>query len=278
MAPDAFVVEAHMSNFGDILAQGGWAAVLYLPTALMLGALHALEPGHSKGLMASFIIATRGTPMQAALLGLSAAISHSLVVWVVALVGLYFGDKLIAERVEPYLLLFSGVLVIVIALWLFVRRRDAAQAGHTHTHDSDHNHDHGAAPHSHDGGSDDAHDAAHRAEIDARFQGQRATTRDILAFGFTAGLVPCPAAITVLILCLGAGEKVLGITMVAAFSVGLALTLATVGVVTAWAAGKADTRWDLWSRVGRHAPTLSLLLMTAVGLVAVLQGLRTLPA
>ena len=47
----------------------------------LLGALHGLEPGHSKTMMAAFIIAIRGTVRQAVLLGVSAAISHSAMVW-----------------------------------------------------------------------------------------------------------------------------------------------------------------------------------------------------
>jgi len=71
-------VYACVHSFQDYLAHGhGW---LFLPAAVLLGALHGLEPGHSKTMMASFIISIRGTVAQAALLGLSAAFSHTLVI------------------------------------------------------------------------------------------------------------------------------------------------------------------------------------------------------
>jgi len=54
----------------DIFQHGTTTAWLYLPTAVLLGALHGLEPGHSKTMMAAFIIAVRGTVAQAVLLGL----------------------------------------------------------------------------------------------------------------------------------------------------------------------------------------------------------------
>jgi len=59
-------------------------------------------------MMAAFIVAIRGTVPQAVLLGLSAAISHSLIIWVLAAGALQFGGKWDAERVEPFLQLGSA--------------------------------------------------------------------------------------------------------------------------------------------------------------------------
>ena len=72
------------------------------PSAVILGALHGLEPGHSKTMMAAFIIAVRGTLFQAVLLGLAATISHTAIVWTIGLAGLYFGFELYSEKTEPY--------------------------------------------------------------------------------------------------------------------------------------------------------------------------------
>src|ERR1700753_395026 len=99
-----------MQSLPDLLQQGSSSSWLFVPTAVMLGALHGLEPGHSKTVMAAFIVAIRGTVTQAVLLGLSAAISHSAVVWAVALGGQYFGRDLQAEAIEPYLQLASAVI------------------------------------------------------------------------------------------------------------------------------------------------------------------------
>ncbi len=59
-----------MTEFSTLLQQGN--AWLFVPSAILLGALHGLEPGHSKTMMAAFIVAIRGTLTQAVLLGLSA--------------------------------------------------------------------------------------------------------------------------------------------------------------------------------------------------------------
>src|SRR5204863_7419262 len=108
-----------MSNFTEYLNSGHvW---LYVPVAILLGALHGLEPGHSKTMMAAFIIAVRGTVGQAVLLGLSAAISHSLLIWVLAAVALKYGSHWNAETTEPYFQIVSAVLVAGLALWMLYR-------------------------------------------------------------------------------------------------------------------------------------------------------------
>ena len=98
------------TSFADYIAGGH--AWLYVPAAIMLGALHGLEPGHSKTMMAAFIIAIRGTIAQAVLLGLSAAISHSLLIWLLAALALHYGGQWNAEIVEPWLQLVSAVLIL----------------------------------------------------------------------------------------------------------------------------------------------------------------------
>jgi nickel/cobalt transporter (NicO) family protein len=47
-----------MSPFSEHLAQGN--AWLFIPAAVVLGALHGLEPRHIKTMMAAFIVAIRG--------------------------------------------------------------------------------------------------------------------------------------------------------------------------------------------------------------------------
>src|ERR1700676_5088433 len=107
-----------LTDFSQALAQGTAHAWLFIPTAVLLGALHGLEPGHSKTMMAAFIIAVRGTLTQAVLLGLAAAFSHSLVIWALAAAALHYGAQWNAESTEPYFQLGSAALIIGLALWM----------------------------------------------------------------------------------------------------------------------------------------------------------------
>ncbi len=123
-------------DFNTLLQQGTAHAWLYFPVAILLGALHGLEPGHSKTMMAAFIIAVRGTITQAALLGLAAAISHSLVIWALAALALTLGSQWNVETAEPYFQMGTGVIVIGMAIWTLWRIRKSS-SGHYHHHHDD---------------------------------------------------------------------------------------------------------------------------------------------
>ncbi len=372
-----------MSSFAELLQQGATQAWLYVPTAILLGALHGLEPGHSKTMMAAFIVAIRGSVRQAILLGLAATASHTAVVWLIAIGGMYLGQNLDAETTEPYFQLASAILIVVIALWMLWRTWRGEQMwrfeqGDDHHHAHDHGHDHeetrridtghgrielsifeeGVAPrwrlhtlsghtssaadvwlqttredgsvgrfafaerdgylesvdeipephafsvrlslghdsHTHDydldfhehehdhqhaeleglelslEGYQDAHERAHANDIRRRFASRNVSTGQIILFGLTGGLIPCPAAITVLLLCLQVKEVALGAVLVLCFSVGLALTLVSVGVAAAVGARQASNRWPWLGVVARRAPYLSGLLIIGVGIYVGLHG------
>ncbi len=344
-----------MTPFSELLSQGTAQAWFFIPSAILLGALHGLEPGHSKTVMAAFIIAIRGTVLQAILLGLAATISHTAIVWAIALLGLYFGAQWSTQTSEPYLQIVSAILMIGIALWMLrqlmhshqghhhhhdetrqidtghgilnleifedgvpprwrvcmdgsaplqagsitletlrpdgTRQAFAFQArdtylesveaipephafeahvtliinGHTHTHDvtfTEHAHSHGE---NHDG-TMDAHEQAHAQDIQKKFSSGTATTSQIILFGLTGGLIPCPASITILLLCLQLKQIALGATLVLCFSFGLALTMVGVGVVAALGVRHASSHWSGFDAFARRAPYVSSLLIIGVGL------------
>lgn len=374
-----------MTDFSTLLQQGASNAWLFIPSAMLLGALHGLEPGHSKTMMAAFIVAIRGTVSQAVLLGISATISHTAVVWLVALLGMYFGQKWSAENTEPYLQTASAVLIIAVALWMMWRtwreqkaqQQDADHTHHGHHHDetrridtghgvvqleifetgmppkfrltslpgasswppaavtvtttrpggneqtftfvqqqgflqsvedipephefsarltlghgghahtyqveykeAEHGHSH---DHAHSEGLDvsspgfqDAHERAHAEQIRERFSSREVTTGQIITFGLTGGLIPCPAAITVLLLCLQLKEITLGAALVLCFSIGLALTLVLSGAVAAIGVRHVSKKWSGFGELARRAPYISGALILLVGLYVGYHGITAL--
>jgi len=265
-----------MTDFSSLLQQGASNAWLFIPSAILLGALHGLEPGHSKTMMAAFIVAVRGTKTQAVLLGLSTTVSHTAVVWVVALGGMYFGRNWTAESSEPYLQVASAVLIIGVALWMLWRAWRDQQAAKAHAHRHDHGHDH---DHHHEGEDEyqDAHARMHAEDIRQRFTNREVTTGQIVMFGLTGGLLPCPASITVLLLCLQLKEFTLGAGLVLCFSVGLALTLVFSGVAAAWGVKHAAARWSGFGALAAKAPYISSAVILLVGLYVGYEGLSALP-
>ena len=134
-------------NLSELIARGEANPVLLLVMAIALGALHGLEPGHSKTMIAAYVIAIRGTVGQAVLLGLSAAFSHVVIVWILALLGLHYGDDLIGERMEPWFIMASGAIILLLSVWMLwqswhARKEKSASRGLPHGEDADHSHPH----------------------------------------------------------------------------------------------------------------------------------------
>ncbi|MBV8604879.1 MAG: nickel/cobalt efflux transporter RcnA [Pelomonas sp.] len=302
-----------MNDFAALLNQGQpW---LFVPTAVALGALHGLEPGHSKTMMAAFIVAVRGTVRQAVLLGLAATLSHTAVVWAIALAGLWFGRQWQGEAFEGWFQLASGLMILGIAAWMAWRVLNHRSAcghdhgaegghhGHAHAPGQPHGHDHHdrdahrreaghACTHDHGHGHGQAHGDAHghahahdepSAQAEAltlrhRYPLHHASTRQIVVFGLTGGLLPCPASISVLLVCLQLKKLALGVALVLCFSVGLAATLVAAGVVAALGARHASRRmgrfdFNAWLE---KAPLISAALIGAVGVYVTLQAWRAL--
>jgi nickel/cobalt transporter (NicO) family protein len=409
-----------MTGFVTLLQQGNsW---LFVPSAVLLGALHGLEPGHSKTMMAAFIVAIRGTLTQAVLLGLSATASHTAIVWAIALGGLYFGRRWNTETTEPYFQVVSAAMIIAVAVWMLWRtwrhRAFVLPEGHAHLHPHDHVHGHGhapdhthghahghehghghggphgprpadepghahdevhridtghgvvrlqifedgvpprfrvhsasgiswptdevhleteradgrrqsftfrrhggylesveeipephefvarlrlgEAPHSHDydvefveaphrhaiaayasldltaPGYQDPHELAHANDIRRRFAHRQVTTPQIVVFGLTGGLIPCPASITVLLLCLQLKKVALGAALVLCFSIGLAMTMVASGAVAALGVRHAARHFSGFGELARKAPYVSGTLILLVGLYVGFLGLRAL--
>ncbi|MDO2099292.1 nickel/cobalt efflux protein RcnA [Escherichia coli] len=252
----------------------------FIPSAILLGALHGLEPGHSKTMMAAFIIAIKGTIKQAVMLGLAATISHTAVVWLIAFGGMVISKRFTAQSAEPWLQLISAVIIISTAFWMFWRtwrgERNWLENMHGHDyehhhHDHEDHHDHGHHHHHEHGEYQDAHARAHANDIKRRFDGREVTNWQILLFGLTGGLIPCPAAITVLLICIQLKALTLGATLVVSFSIGLALTLVTVGVGAAISVQQVAKRWSGFNTLAKRAPYFSSLL---IGLVGVYMGVH----
>src|SRR5271167_902554 len=256
-----------MGSLTNLLQPGTAAGWLLLPSALMLGVLHGLEPGHSKTMMTAFIIAIRGTVAQAVLLGLAATVSHTSVVWVVALIGMHFGNQYDGAIAEPYFQMASACLIIAIALWMLWRtwreqlRLRATMRQHAHHHDHGHDHAHW-----------DAHELAHGDEIRRRFASGKVTTGQIAMFGLSGGLIPCSAAVAVLVLCLQVNRIWLGVALVLCFSIGLAITLIAAGMIAAVGMRHFSRRWSGLGELAQRLPYLSGIVMIGLGLYFGWQG------
>jgi len=136
--------------------------LVYLVASFWLGAVHAATPGHGKTIAASYIIGARGRPVDAIALGIFVTLSHTSGIIIVAALATLGSAWLVPQRVEAYLAVVTGVLVVGIGAWMlrtqFVPAPSAAgRHAPAHSHDGahDHSHERGAAKHEH---GEPAHD------------------------------------------------------------------------------------------------------------------------
>ena len=95
--------------------------------------------------------------------------------------------------------------------------------------------------------------------------------RGLLAMGAAAGLIPCPSALVVLLGAIAQGQVALGMLLIVAFSAGLAATLTALGLAVVYA-GRALGRLPVPGRLVMALPTVSALLIVAVGVVLTVQA------
>jgi nickel/cobalt exporter len=220
------------SSFTEILARkdlelGVMLAALAI--AVGLGALHALEPGHGKTLVAAYLVGSRGTFKHAFLLGVIVTASHTAGVYLLGAITLYASKYIVPERLYPWLGAISGVMIALLGLILLVRRyrgRDEL-LGHSHQHHGahGHEHDHAHAHHHHHG-----HHEQHDHEVN-----QAVSLKQLLALGISGGIVPCPAALVVLLSAVALQRIGFGLLLIVAFSIGLAAVLNAVGMLMVYA-------------------------------------------
>jgi len=229
---------SHDLSFGFVLVS--------LALALFWGAAHALGPGHGKAIVAGYLVGTRGRPRDAVALGAIVTVTHTAGVFALGLVTLALSEFIVPEQLYPWLNLVSALLVLGVGIAILRRRIGSRHAVH---HDRGHDHDdqHG---HSHD------HD--HR--------------RGLLGIGVSAGIVPCPTALVVLLAAISLHRIGYGLVLIVAFSLGLAATVTAIGLV-AVTAKRAFSRLSLDGGLIRALPAASAVVVIALGLVMTARAL-----
>ncbi len=221
----------------EVLRHGQLAAPVVLAAfaaAAAWGAAHALTPGHGKALVAAYLVGSRSTPGHALFLGLTVTATHTLGVFALGAVALLASRSLLPEQLAPWLELASGGIVLAMGAALLVSRArralwrgDGGDGDHRHGPDG-HAHHHHHGEHDHHGGHGHQHGHSH---LPAEADGAPVTRRALLGLGVSGGLVPCPAALVLLLAAVSVGRTAFGMALVLAFSAGLAAVLTAVGLL-----------------------------------------------
>jgi nickel/cobalt exporter len=214
-----------------------------LAVAFLLGAAHALTPGHGKTIVAAYLVGTRGTIRHAALLGAIVTFTHTITVFALGLCTLFLFQYVVPSNVIRVLGAISGISIVIIGGWMLYRRLRGARHGHHH-----HHHGPGGHTHSHD-------DIA-----------ETVSTRGLIALGVSGGLVPCESALVLLLSAIALGRVGLGLILLVAFSLGLAIVLMGIGVLVIYAKHLLPARSSTHG-VFRWLPVVSGAVIVCVGLL-----------
>jgi nickel/cobalt exporter len=191
-------------GFASLIAQddlGLGVILVSLGLAFFWGAAHALSPGHGKAIVTAYLVGQRGTPRHAAALGLIVTATHTVGVFALGLVTLALSQFIVPEQLYPWIGLVSGLLVIGVGASVLLARIRHRRA---HRHGHDHHHHHG--------------------------DGEELGWRSLTAVGVSGGLLPCPSALVVLLAAISLHRVALGLLLIVAFSAGLAISIAGIGL------------------------------------------------
>jgi ABC-type nickel/cobalt efflux system permease component RcnA len=259
------------NSFTDLIVMRhlDWSMLLFaFLIAAALGAFHALEPGHGKTLVAAYLVGSRGTMRHALTLGLIVTAAHTVGVYLIGGVTLYASRYVVPEQLYPWLALLSGVMITCLGLVLFFRRYWNNQTVSDVHHVRQHSH------HSSDSDPGYSHPHAGLSHHDHQLTGE-VSLRQLLALGISGGIVPCPAALVVLLSAVAMNRVRIGLLLVVAFSVGLAVVLIGIGLLTVYARqfmsrfhgdGRLTTRW---------LPLTSSVFITIFGIALTWQSVQT---
>ncbi len=183
--------------------------------AFGLGAMHALSPGHGKTVVGAYLVGSRGTIKHAMFLGLTVTITHTVGVFALGLITLFASNYILPEKIMPFLTFISGLMVFYIGVNLFKDRllsifgTKDIHSHHTHSHGE---HSHGGKVHSH-------------------LPPQEITWKNLLGLGISGGLLPCPSALVLMLSAISLNRTGYGILLTFVFSLGLAATLTSIGLI-----------------------------------------------
>ena len=269
-------------DFGFIAALAG---------AFAVGALHALEPGHGKTVVAAYLVGNRGKVTDALTLGAVVTITHTSSVFLLAAASVLAAAYFARDQVQYWLGIVSGLLVLAVGLGLFALRlrgqaKPTAAEGRSHPHP---HHDRDHHPHA-DADEQDHHEHPHPHPQEVVRGGTRMQVIEhdghthmvpaaeerlglgaLVALGVSGGIVPCPAAMALIPAALTLGGVLRGLSLVVSFSVGLAVVLMAIGVGMVKGMGAASRYMKADN--GRLSRRLSLasacfILLLGVGLTA----------
>jgi ABC-type nickel/cobalt efflux system permease component RcnA len=234
------------SALSDLFArddQTPWLVLLTVLAAFGLGALHGLEPGHGKALLAFTLVGARANFKQAAILAGALTFAHTIAVLLLG-VALFVAADFVAESAFAWIALVSGLAVAFVGARSFAVALDRLVPRHHHA-------------------------SQHHAHAMPGTEPLHFSTAVVAAM--SGGIAPCPAAIVVLLAALHLHRVGYGLALIVIFSLGLASILTGLGFAVVRGAAWLQ-RQGGFSRVARFAPLATAAIISTIGAAMLAQA------
>ncbi len=272
----------------------GWFGIY--SAAFLLGIAHSLEPGHGKTVVAAYLVGSKGRNMDALILGLTVTFTHSFSIIVLGVLAKLSSNYFTDQQLHGYLGIVASLLILGIGLWMIKVRWGALSdpdKAHHHSHlfHSHNHHGHGHHHHhddhdlhGHNGTDTQAHGHPHPHQhphvpeeslTGSVAEGKPLGLTGLVLLGISGGIVPCPAALAILLASASVGDLGKGLALVVVFSVGLAFSLVTIGLVIVNGV-RATQRFLNTEKYAPKVAFASAVIVTVVGLVTFYSSLSHL--
>jgi len=168
--------------------------LLVLGISFLYGLIHAAGPGHGKALVALYFTSNESDYKKAFKMGYMISIIHAFSALLFTF-GIYFILKTMFRKnfdeFSNIAILISAVMIISVGLYLIYEAY------------------------------------AHKKHKDKRV---KKSSKSELAVAFSAGVVPCPGVMTIVLFCVALGQFTLGVFAAIAMSIGMGFTISLAGI------------------------------------------------
>lgn len=240
-----------------------------LVSATILGALHALTPGHGKTLVAAYLVGEKGTKKEALLLGLATTVTHTSTIYLLGAISLFASKYFLPEKIIPAVEMFSALTVFGLGIYLLTKRLGDLKHSKESIQDNDYNHQH-----DHDESQNHSHDNKHSDQTHvhsvSELRGKKLSLFSLISLGFSGGIIPCADALAIMIVAINIGKIGLGMILILFFSIGLALVLVIIGMLMV-SSKKLFEKFVPNSGLSSYFPILSALAIVIIGAVLLLK-------
>jgi len=164
--------------------------------AFLYGIIHAVGPGHGKALVAFYFTSNKSDYKKAFKMGFLIAIIHATSALLVTFGIFFILEKMFRKHFNNFseiTMLISAVLIILVGLYLIW------------------------------------HSYQHRKDKEKKVI---KSNKSELAVAFSAGVIPCPGVMTIVLFCIMLGHYTLGLLSAVAMSIGMGLTISITGILS----------------------------------------------